>query len=256
MRKLILLFVLITSVFSSSMASELTPYYDSIYTSGNTAYQQQKYDTALQSYLSIVESGLESADLYFNIGNSHYKLQQNTQAILYFEKALKLSPQDKDIQYNLGLANKLIVDKIESLPTPFYTEWWSSLVNALSMDTFAYLSIAFIILAMLGLLVFLRTNTILIKRLSFYLFIVFLLASGTTFLFANSQFNQNYSKQHAIVFSSRTNIYSAPNTTSTVLFVVHDGLKVKVIKTQKQWLNIMLPDGSIGWIPEEALVLI
>ncbi len=237
-------------------AVEITPHYDSLYSLGNSAYQQQKYDTALQSYMRIVESGVESADLYFNIGNSHYKLQQNTQAILYYEKALKLSPQDKDVRYNLDLANKRIVDKIESLPTPFYINWWRSLVNSLTMDTFAYLSITFIIMAMLGLLVFIRTHTVFVKRISFYLFIVFLLASGITFLFAKSQYNANYSTQHAIVLSTRTNIYSAPNTTSTVLFVVHDGLKVKILKTEQQWLNIMLPDGSIGWIPEEALVVI
>jgi len=256
MTKHILLFVFILSSFTATQASELTTHYDSIYSLGNTAYQQQKFDTALQSYMAIVESGLESTDLYFNIGNSYYKLNQPTQAILYYEKALKLSPQGKDIQYNLSLANKLIVDKIETLPTPFYTEWWNGLVNSLSMDTFGNLSIAFIILAMFGLFVFLRTNTVMIKRTSFYLLIVFLLASGTTYLFANSQYNQNFNTQHAIVFSTRTNIYSAPNTTSTVLFVVHDGLKVKILKTEQQWMNIMLPDGSIGWIPEEALVVI
>jgi SH3-like domain-containing protein len=86
--------------------------------------------------------------------------------------------------------------------------------------------------------------------------VVFIISSGTTFLFANSQYNQSFVTQHAIVFSTRTNIYSAPNTSSTVLFVIHNGLKVKVLKTEQKWLNIMLPDGSIGWIPEETLAVI
>ncbi len=256
MKKLfVILGLFLTGTFSVS-ALEQNVHYDSLYTLGNSAYQEQNFEEALKFYSMILESGLESADLYYNIANSHYKLQQVTQSILYYEKALKLKPQEKDIQYNLDLANNLIVDKIESLPTPFFKEWWYTLVNSLALNTFGYLSIGFIILSMIGLLIFLRSNSIGVKRMSFYLFIVFLLAAGTTYLFANSQFQNNHNTQHAIVFSTRTNIYAAPNTTSTVLFIIHDGLKVKILKTEQQWLNIMLPDGSIGWIPEEALVVI
>lgn len=256
MKKLIILFVFISTANLSSKASELTVHYDSIYTIGNTAYQNQKFDTALQSYMAILETGLISADLYYNIANSYYKLGQPTQAILYYEKALKLKPQGKDIKYNLGLANKLKVDKFEILPVPFYTEWWQTMTNSLSTDTFGMISILFMVLSMIGLLLFLRGNSTILKRISFYLFIVFLIGSGTTYLFAKSQYTSNYANPHAIVLATRTNIYSAPNTTSTVLFVVHEGLKVKVLKIEKQWLNIVLPDGSIGWIPEEALVMI
>ena len=256
MKKLIVILGLFLTGSLSVSAIEQNEHYDSLYTLGNSAYQEQNFDDALKFYSMILESGLESSDLYYNIANSHYKLQQVTESILYYEKALKLKPQGKDIQYNLGLANNLIVDKIETLPVPFFKDWWSSLVNSLTLNTFGYLSIGFIILSMIGLLLFLRSNSSSVKRVSFYLFIVFFVAAGSTYLFANSQFQNTHNTQHAIVFSTRTNIYAAPSTTGTVLFIVHDGLKVKILKTEHQWLNIMLPDGSIGWIPEEALVVI
>lgn len=256
MKNLIIIFVLILSSSITTIGSELNAHYDSIYTEGNSAYQKLKFDTALQAYLAIVETGLSSADLYYNIGNCYYKLNQPTQAILYYEKALLLKPQGNDIQYNLSLANKLKVDKFEVLPVPFYTEWWQTMIKSLAIDSFGIISIIFMVLAMIGLLVYSRGNSVTLKRISFYLFIVFLLGSGATYLFAKSQYSNSYSNPHAIVLATRTNIFSAPNTTSTVLFVVHEGLKVKVVKTENQWLKIVLPDGSIGWIPEEALVII
>ena len=255
MRKLVAIIVLILA-FGSIQATEVATHYDSLFLSGNQSYQEQNYEAAIQAYSSILESGLESSDLYYNIGNAHYKLGQSTRAILFYEKALKLNPKDMDIKYNLALANKLIVDKIEALPVPFYKGWWLDIINSLHVDTFAMLSILFLFLAVIGILLFFRTNNGLIKRASFFLMLVFAIGSSFTFLFAKSQYTTNYTSNNAIVSSSRASIYSAPNTTSTTLFIVHDGLKVSILKTENQWNQIMLPDGSIGWVPEEALIII
>ena len=62
--------------------------------------------------------------------------------------------------------------------------------------------------------------------------------------------------QEAIIVSNRVTIYSAPNTASTTLFILHDGLKVSILQSENKWNKIMLPDGSVGWIVEEALVVI
>lgn len=255
MKNLAIIFVFICCSIGTH-ASEIVAHYDSIYSLGNQAFQEAQFEEALSFYNSILESGLESADLYFNVANTHFKMGQNTLAILHFERAIQLNPNGENIQYNLGLATDLIVDKIERINTPFYITWWQTLINALPIDTFAWLSIIFTSLGMGSLLWFLKTQKSTVKRFMFYLFMVFLVGAATSYLFANSQYWEHFQKKEAIVFATRTNIYSAPNTTSTVLFIVHDGLKVKVLNEQQQWLNIVLPDGSIGWIPEEAVVVI
>lgn len=257
MKQLVLLSVFLSGIQFLALSSEQTgDYYDSLYALGNNSYQNQKFEDALKSYNAIAESGMLSSDLYYNMGNCYYKLNQITQAILYYERALKMQPNGEDIKYNLSLANKQIVDKIETLPTPFYREWWNTLVNSFSMDVWGFTSIVFIVLGMISLLLFLMTRFTGVKQLSFYLLLVFLFSAGVTYFFARAQYHQNVEDQYAIIFETRTNIYSEPNTTSTVLFVIHNGLKVKILKTSGQWLNIMLPDGSIGWIPEETLMMI
>lgn len=256
MRKFTFIFAILIASSITSYGTETAVHYDSLYTLGNQAYQNKNYEEALSAYNSILESGVSSADLYYNLGNTFYKLQNTPEAILNFEKALKLKPGEPDYQYNLNLANKLIVDKIESLPTPFYKEWWNSFTNSLSIDLWAYLSIAFIAISLISFLMFLMSSTPIIKRLSFYLFIILIVGSGITYLFAKSQYHQNFVTQHAILFSTRASIYSEPNTSSTVLFVVHEGLKVQVLVSENKWFKIRLPDGSIGWIPEESVQFI
>ena len=107
-------------------------------------------------------------------------------------------------------------------------------------------------LAMIWLMLYFFTGKIGVKRISFYLFIVFFVGTGISYYFARSQAQQSYQTHHAIIFSTRSKVYSEPNTSSSVLFVIHSGLKVEILKTEIQWLNIMLPDGSIGWVPEEV----
>ena len=255
MKKLVIISFLVLGFFTGK-AVEVTEHYDSVYAAGNKAYQEQNYEQALVHYSSILEAGLQSADLFYNTGNAHYKLGQSTRAILFYEKALKLNPKGKDIEYNLALANRQIVDKIETLPVPFYKAWWTDIINSLPVDVFAITSIIFLILTVISVLLFLRTQSAMMKRLAFFLALVFIGVSGFSYLFARSQYQANYIANDAIIVSNRVTIYSAPNTTSTTLFILHDGLKVSVLKSENKWNKIMLPDGSVGWIPEEALVII
>ena len=149
-----------------------------------------------------------------------------------------------------------IVDKIEALPVPFYTEWWMAIINAAPLDVFAICSIVFLLLTVIAALFFLRTPNPRIKRFAFFLALVFVGVSGFSYLFARVQYQENYISNDAIIVSNRVTIYSAPNTTSTTLFIVHDGLKVSILQAENKWNKIMLPDGSVGWIPQEALVVI
>ncbi len=240
-------------VISSSFGSDLTAHYDSLYQLGNSAYKNQEFDSALTLYSSIANSGYESADLYYNLGNTHYKLNHIPEAILFFEKSLKLEPNSLDAKYNLELANKLIVDKIESLPVPFYSEWKNGLFGAFHFDIWGYISIGFIVTSMFFLLAYLMSNRILLKKISFYVFLVTLIGIGLTVYFAKAQRNTLVNSESAIVFATRANVYAEPNTNGSTLFVIHSGLKVEIINTESQWCNIVLPDGSIGWIPEEVL---
>ena len=65
----------------------------------------------------IINNGEHSDELYFNLGNSYYKINDIPNSIYYFEKALQLNPNDKDILNNLTYSQNMLIDKIDQLPS-------------------------------------------------------------------------------------------------------------------------------------------
>ena len=120
---------------------------------GNAAYEEGNYDQAMSLYRQIEESGMESAALYYNMGNTYYKMKSYPMAILYYEKALKLDPGNEDIRTNLEIANLAIVDKINVLPQSFIARWWNGLKTSLSADGWAWVSVAAFALLLLCLFI-------------------------------------------------------------------------------------------------------
>ena len=79
MRILIILLFFSSSIFAKDA--------NSLFEHASVSYEQKEYAQALIHYDEIRDLGLYSTDLYYNIGNCYYKLQQNAEAVLYYEKA-------------------------------------------------------------------------------------------------------------------------------------------------------------------------
>ena len=124
--------------------------YAAVWDSANTAYIGADYEAAIKNYEQLLDSGYESARLYFNLGNAYFKKGMNGRAILNYNKALKLAPGNDDIRYNLSLANAYVQDKIEEVPVFFLKRWLIDLGNRLSGNTWAVLSLVFFALLLIG----------------------------------------------------------------------------------------------------------
>jgi len=229
----------------------MTP--DSLIVTANNAYNQGLYDSALNTYDQVIKEGVESGELYYNIGNAYYKNNDVASAILYYEKARKLLPNDEDISYNLSIANSMIVDKIEKVPELFYYRWWNFFYNALDADAwtiFALISFSFLIVT-IGLFIISKKRQY--RKLSFYIGILFLLITIATFSLASQKYYYNIEHKEAIVFISSITVKSSPTQNAVDLFVIHDGTKVRIIDRIDNWVEIKIQNGSVGWLPEESL---
>ena len=222
----------------------------------NDAYNAGLYDSALNVYNVIENKNLESAELYYNMGNAYFKNNDIASAILYYEKAKKLAPNDEDIEYNLGIANSLIVDKIEKIPELFYQHWWNYFYNLFNADTWTAISIFSWLILLLFVGIFVLTKSRSIKKLSFYLGILFLFLTISTFGLASQKYYFTKEHREAIIFTPTITVKSSPTLNAVDLFVVHEGTKIKVLDHVQNWVKIKIPDGSIGWLPEESLRMI
>jgi tetratricopeptide (TPR) repeat protein len=217
---------------------------DSLFNKANELYSKEKYTDAILIYDSIISNGLESSDLYYNLGNCYYKNSDWANAIWHYEKSLKLESLANTLQ-NLELVQLKIVDRIEPLPQLFYTKWWHNLLSLFKTRTWQILSIIIIFFVFL-----IRTlnQFINFKKDNFS---HFLIPIAVTLLFiSTSSYHNNYSKKEAIIFSSSVVINSAPTNNSTNLFSLHSGSKVVIIDQIGDWINIKIANGNRGWIKQ------
>lgn len=220
----------------------------SLYAQGNAAYTKGQYQQAANDYQKIVDAGYQSVEVYFNLGNAYYRLGDIPSAILYYEKAHKLAPSDEDVNFNIHYANARTSDKLEQAPEFFVTKWWEGFILFFSVNTLAVLSI----LCMLGgcavLILYLFTNSFVVKRSSFYAGIVAILL-GIVFVFmANQQERYFAGHQQAIIFGNSVTAKSTPDANGKPLFIVHEGTKVNVLQQNDTWMEVELPNGNAGWI--------
>lgn len=226
---------------------------DKIIKQANLEYSSGYYDHALELYLSVVDQGYASAGLYYNIGNTYYKLNHIPEAILYYERALKLAPQDENIIFNLEHAQKRTIDKIESIPELFYERWFRSVLNLHNADGWGRLSILFLFLAAALAAAFLLLSLRWQRAASFYLSVLFAVLSLSTLSLAFVQHYQRTTKTEAIIFAPSVAVKSSPSEASVDLFVIHEGTKVRITDQMGEWYEVRIASGSMGWLKSEAL---
>ncbi|TVQ89113.1 MAG: tetratricopeptide repeat protein [Bacteroidetes bacterium] len=222
----------------------------------NEAYSRSEYSFAAELYQQVIEQGWESADLYYNLGNAYFKINRLGKAILNYERALRLRPNDEDIQYNLHVARNRIVDRIEKRPLLFYEKWWRNAYMMQSATGWGITGIVFLTLFLLLTSFFLFSRTRGIKKISFYTALLFLIFTALSLIFAQKQYNRLTADDQAIILSPRVAAKSSPTVQSPDLFLMHEGTKVQIRNTLGEWVEIRLPDGNVGWIKKETLEVI
>ncbi|MCW0482243.1 tetratricopeptide repeat protein [Gaoshiqia sediminis] len=219
----------------------------------NQHYTAGEYEEAIKTYLEILNGNVESAELYYNLGNAYFKTNQFTQSIINYERAALLAPNDEDIRFNLELANQHVIDAIEPLPQVFFVRWFHNIVNKLSADGWAKLSVAAFIVALLLAGIFFFSQVTAIKRISFWAGILIVAISIFSFNFAARQKKRITEHNFAIITQPSVTVKSSPSESGTDLFLIHEGLKVKIKDSLGSWIEIRLADGNQGWLPANSL---
>lgn len=244
----VILVLTISSAYSFAQINE--------FESANKAYTQEKYNEAIVLYNKILEKGIVSSDVYFNIGNCYYRLSNFPMAILYYEKAKKIDPADGDIDMNLKIANTKIIDKIEPIPQLFFIKWWIIITNLFHFDIWALISVFATAIFFILLFFYLINKTYNGKKILFWLsftsFLIIILSS----IFAYTQYSNINNKDEAIVFTPTLTVKSSPDEKGIDKFVIHEGTKVKILDELNNWVKIKIANGSNGWIEKHNVEII
>lgn len=225
-------------------------------TDADSAYAHSDYASAIQLYESLLKKG-ESPDIYYNLGNSYYKVDNLAKAILNYERALLLKPGDSNIRFNLEMAKSKTVDKVSPVNEMFFVTWTRSLTNYMGADAWAKFGIASFILLLLSLLSYIFAKQIIIKKIGFIASITLFILVVITNICATQQKEASVNRKTAIVIAPSVTIKSTPNESGTDLFILHEGRKVEITdNSMKGWKEIRLEDGNVGWVQSNAIEII
>lgn len=218
-----------------------------LFSQANAQYAEGNYAEAAAQYEQVIAEQ-PSAEAYYNLGNAYFKQSELAQAILAYERALRIEPSYKDAKHNLLFAQSRIVDNIEDTQSFFLSNWLKAIRNALNQQTWMILSIALFICMLIGFFLFAFSQTVWVRKTAFYTSLVALLISLVACINAGSLHHRDTARAEAIITQGIVNAKSSPDRSGTDLFTVHEGTKVVITETIGDWCCIHVGN-YIGWMP-------
>jgi tetratricopeptide (TPR) repeat protein len=249
-RNVLVLFILFFSIsFAESSVDDLMK-------KANDLYVKGQFEEAIKLYESIAQEGYEGTSLFYNLGNAYYRTGKIGYAILYYEKAVKLSPDDEDVQHNLQLAKLNLKDKIETLPPFFLFRIWESVLSSLSSEGWTILSYILFLIILFTLGFYFFAKNIAQQRIAFYSFVISIVLFLTSVGLLIVKLNQESNLKYGIVLETSLTAKSSPDPQGKDAFIVHEGLKVRIEDKVDKWVKIRLDDGQVGWVENFSIGII
>lgn len=223
---------------------------------GNRLYTAGDYNGAIATYDSIVNSGLESAPLYYNLAGAYFKAGKNGKAILNYHRAARLDPSNEDVEHNLAYAESRVVDKIESVPGSTVGRWFDGAARLFSADGWGVLSLVMLGLVIASLLFYLLSERRRVRKVGFFVGLVAIVCLVLSVAFGLSARGKLLDDTEAIVLSTASSVKASPDRSGKDLFILHEGTKVEVHDSFGDWTEIRIADGKEGWILSSAIEVI
>ena len=245
------LFLLLPIVAVQAQSS----YLDSIYTKANDFYSRQEYVQAANIYQHILRQNFIHKNLYHNLGNTYYQLDRIGDAIWAYEKGLQYSPGDRDLKYNLKVANARILDRIEIPGGFFLFKWYRALKNNFHFQQWLAMGTSlFFLLSLIYAAVKWTGDNLSIGIRKILTFMVFL--TGLLVVLSVDTYFDITGNSEGIIVVEEVYVYSSPYELSSHIFEIHEGTKAQITSQQQEWLEIEIIGGKKGWILNENIRLL
>jgi len=250
MKKYYPLLLILLFTVTSLTASQI----DIMHQNAITDYNNKDYQKALDNFSQIENEGIVNADLYYNIGNCYFRLNEIGRSILYFKKALKVRSNHHAARRNLKYALTFTKDKQDSHQNSVIRSFWIKAFESFSLNFLALMTL-FLFLVIIILIIFMimhyrnreKTVPIFLTSIFLFLFVIFLIISILKW--------QAYHNDDEGVLLSKSAIgYSGPGEDFTRVFTIHEGMIFTIERSEDNWSLIKLENGLGGWINQDTFV--
>lgn len=243
---LISIFLMLTSgIFANTQI-------DDVFEDAVASFELKDYSKALDRFKSIENEGIISADLFYNIGNCYFRLNEVGRSILYFKKALKVKSNHEAARRNLKYSLTFTKDKQGSGSEDVIKSFWEKAFEALSINLLALISIIiFSLIILLIVLMIIRYHNR-EKTVPAFITVVLTVFLVLFLVLSFLKWKEYHNEDEAVLLSSSAIGYSGPSEDFTRVFTIHEGMIFQVEREESGWCLIKLANGLGGWIETDT----
>ena len=252
--KLSLLFLAFLFIFNGQADAYELNQAKLLFQQGHTHYIEGKFEEAIADYEQVLNSGLESGPLYYNLGNAYFKNGSLGRAILDYLRAERLMPEDTDLKANLDYAQSLIKGGLIIPTRCWLIRFFFALADSFSLNRITiFSSILYFLLSILIIFIILTKNSRRIFVCVSVPVLVFLILSLSLFF---AQFWQTIVHKEAVVITQQADSKFEPFDEATTFFTLNEGECIFIVTSRKNWIKVRRIDGKQGWIKKSDITLL
>ena len=220
---------------------------EELFVEAGKAYKEGRFQEAVNGYNELIEEGRINGHVYYNLGNSYFRMKKLGRAILCYERARLFMPRDADLRYNLQYARDQIQDAVvPKRSTVLMTFFWIESYNLRELfGVFIVVNIFF--WAALAARIFIKTEW------TWYLLFVVLIIWAVSAFSCGLKWYVMETDSRAVILQEEVDILAGPDPRDTLLFKLHEGTTVQFERSEGEWSLVRLPDEKRGWLLNEAI---
>lgn len=219
----------------------------------NELYRSGDYAAAQEAYCDLIDQGYRVKELYYNLGNAYYKTNDWAESVLNYERALVLSPNDREARENLALAKQQLNGEIIQLEVFPLIALWRDLRNAFSANTWTWLGMVFFWAGGLGLAGWLLAPTRRQRKTAFFVGVIALVFSLLPFIMAYGRKQAVLHPRKAVIMEDTVPLRATPSEGSDSLYTLFAGATVNQLDSLEGWQKVGLANGYQGWVDGSKL---
>lgn len=257
-RYIITLFVAIIS-FSASAVSRLI-------SDADKAYMDNDFQKAFELYMEASRQEGTSSVLYYNIGNTYYRLDQPGNAVVYYKKALKLDPGNSDAQRNLEFVRTKLIDE-QSEGNDLSKSLADRIMSVFTPDGWAVAAIVSFVIVLIAITIYILSRTVAIRKAGFFGGIIFLILTVVSTLSAFSSARKLINQKEAVITVPATilsTVPRVPHDKAEEAFSLHEGAVVEILDSisvptdtiNPVWYEVKADENHRAWIPSAEITKI
>ena len=256
MKTIFLSFIMAVLGFASAMGQSLVE-------KAATEYNNDKYPEALELYLQAAKAEGTSSDLYYNIGNTYYRMGDLGHAVLYYERALVMDPSNDDAATNLEFVNSKIQTRI-SEEKSFVVQVIDTVVESQTSNSWATIAAISFVLLVAAILLYAFSSVIALRKVGFFGGGILIVVIILSLMCAVSVKSRVEAHDKAVVVSPSVTLSTVPRTPkdkTEEAFILTSGNKVTIVDSVENktgeavqvWVEVKADDTHRAWLKKEHL---